>query len=84
MVSGSRVAFLALGTRGDVQPLAVLAAEVQRRGPAVQAHVITHADHQVLTYPARMNVIISDAADELRTSARQPEMAKQNASLARS
>ena len=38
---------LALGTRGDVQPLAVLAAELLHKQPAAQAHLITHVGHQV-------------------------------------
>ena len=50
MHGDERIAVLALGTRGDVQPLAVLAAELQRQRPAVQTHLITHGDHQVPIY----------------------------------
>ena len=42
-----RIAFLALGTRGDVQPLALLAAETLRQDRKAEAHVITHAAHNV-------------------------------------
>ena len=45
--ASSRIAFLALGTRGDVQPLAQLAAELHRRERSLQCHLITHATHQV-------------------------------------
>jgi len=47
MAADARIVFLALGTRGDVQPLAVLAAGLQRKQPVVQTHLISHAEHQV-------------------------------------
>jgi hypothetical protein len=47
----SRISVIALGTRGDVQPLALLAWQLQRGETNKQAYshvsLITHAAHQV-------------------------------------
>ena len=47
MARRHRIAFLALGTRGDVQTLALLAAETLRLNRSAEAHLITHAAHEV-------------------------------------
>lgn len=43
-----RVIFLAKGTRGDVQPVALLAHALRARDPRLVLQFITHRDHQVL------------------------------------
>ncbi|KAK9835230.1 hypothetical protein WJX81_007555 [Elliptochloris bilobata] len=45
------VLFFALGTRGDVQPLAVLADSVKRQEPGWAVHLATHAAHQTWLAP---------------------------------
>jgi len=41
------VLFLAKGTRGDVQPAALLATALHTQNPGITSHFITHADHKV-------------------------------------
>eukprot|EP00897_Mesotaenium_endlicherianum_P005148 jgi/Mesen1/4661/ME000241S03706 len=42
-----KVAFLAFGTRGDVQPLAVVAIALARTCPKFAVSFATHAAHEV-------------------------------------
>ena len=42
------VAFLAVGTRGDVQPLAILAANLAKRRGDVKVHFVTNRCHKIL------------------------------------
>jgi hypothetical protein len=42
-----RCVFLGFGTRGDVQPVAVLAVAFKRLHPAAVVTLITHSAHQV-------------------------------------
>ena len=41
--------FFALGTRGDVQPLAVLADSLKCQEPAWEVTLVTHAAHEART-----------------------------------
>jgi hypothetical protein len=41
-----RCVFLAFGTRGDVQPVAVLSTQYKARNPQALVTFITHAAHQ--------------------------------------
>lgn len=41
------VLFLVKGTRGDVQPAAVLAQGLQALHPELTLHFVTHLDHKV-------------------------------------
>jgi len=42
------VLFLAKGTRGDVQPAAVLAHALRSRHPQIVLHFVTHLNHEVI------------------------------------
>ena len=42
------VAFLAVGTRGDVQPLAILAAYLAKKRGDVKVHFVTNRKHKIL------------------------------------
>ncbi len=45
--STASVLFFVLGTRGDVQPLAVLADSLKCQEPGWEVQVATHAEHKV-------------------------------------
>ena len=47
--TGASVLFFALGTRGDVQPLAVLADSLKSQEPGWLVQLATHGDHEVIT-----------------------------------
>ena len=41
-----RAICLAKGSRDDIQPVAVVARALQRRGPGTAARLVTHLDHK--------------------------------------
>ena len=52
--------FLAKGTRGDVQPVALLAHALRARDPRLLLHFVTHCDHQVSAHqPERLAALIA-------------------------
>ena len=56
-----QVFFLAKGTRGDVQPVVLLAHALRARNPRLVLQFVTHLDHQVPTLtdlPADCSVTI--------------------------
>jgi hypothetical protein len=64
----SKIAVIALGTRGDVQPLALLAWQLQREDSnhaEIQVSLITHAAHEV-----RMPRISTDSSSSSSSSSK--------------